>query len=158
MDEHVTAELAAPIGTCHAELRDLGGYPDWFEAIASTESAPPADGDPGGPAWFVTLRARVGPFARSKRLRMVRTADAADGDTATVRFERHEDDGRDHSPWRLDVVLSAAGPDRTTATVGLHYGGRLWAPPLDAVLRHQIGAAIPALSERLRDRPADDRA
>jgi hypothetical protein len=47
--------------------------------------------------WDVELRARLGPLARSKRLRMVRTV--RDPETFTATFERDQADGRNHSPW-----------------------------------------------------------
>ena len=50
--------------------------------------------DDGRPAWRVELRARVGPFARSKQLRMVRTVYEPE---RIARFERIEDDERDHA-------------------------------------------------------------
>ena len=76
-------------------------------------------------AWIVELRAQVGPFARSKRLRMVRSVHEP---TERVRFERAERDGRSHAPWTLEVELE---PDReastsTRLTMRLHYGGRLF--------------------------------
>lgn len=154
MDETVTATLTAPLETCADDLRDLTGYPEWFDAIAAVEPTEVADGDPGDAAWFITLKAQVGPFARSKRLRMVRTSDEVTSDRASLHFERHEDDGRDHSPWLLHVELTSdtatSGP--TMASVRLHYGGRLWAPPLDHILRTQIERAVPALDRRLLTR------
>lgn len=151
MDETVTASLHAPLAVCADELADLAGYPAWFDAIASAESTTVTDTDPGDAAWFITLRAQVGPFARSKRLRMVRTRHDVGAEAASIRFERHEDDGRDHSPWLLHVSLSSSTPGDgpTDASVRLHYGGRLWAPPLDVILRSQIEKAVPALDRRL---------
>ena len=67
-----------------------------------------------GSASTVDLRGRLGPFARAKRLRMVRTAHDPD---RHARFERVEHDGRDHSPWILDADISSsdAGSTLTTA-------------------------------------------
>ncbi len=151
MDETVTARLSAPLADCAAELADLSGYPAWFDAIAAVEATEVTDTDPGDAAWFITLKARVGPFSRSKRLRMVRTRHDVTDTGAVLHFERHEDDGREHSPWLLHVTLDSPAPDSgpTDASVRLHYGGRLWAPPLDAILRAQIEAAVPALDRRL---------
>ena len=50
-------------------------------------------------AWLIELRAHVGPLARSKRLRMVRTACEPVGRTVT--FQRAELDGKRHAPWVL---------------------------------------------------------
>ena len=52
-------------------------------------------------------------------------------------FERAEQDGRDHSPWKLevDVVAEGAGAHLTMA---LHYGGGLFEPLIERVLRDEI--------------------
>jgi hypothetical protein len=52
--------------------------------------------------WEVELQAQVGPFARSKRLRMVRVVHDPG---RRVVFERDEIDGRRHSPWILAATL-----------------------------------------------------
>ena len=56
----------------------------------------PSAPDEGRPAWHVELRARVRPFARSKRSRMVRTIYEPEH---RVKFERVQDDERDHAEW-----------------------------------------------------------
>lgn len=134
----IAAELPAPADRIADVLRDLANYPDWLDIVRRAE---PADAQPGdvGPAWMVTLRAKVGPLARSKRLRMVRTVDAAD----QLRFERAEIDGRDHAAWILDARLTGDEPCRVT--VELRYEGRLWSAPLEAVLGSQVDDAIPRL-------------
>ncbi len=101
--------------------------------------------DDGRPAWEVELRARLGPFARSKRLRMVRTVH--DAPTTHVRFERVEHDGRSHSPWVLDVTVAdhAAG---SRLEMRLHYGGALWTGGvMEKVLAEQIVAGRERLLE-----------
>ncbi len=129
----VTASLEAP---CTAEqlfelVDDLSTYPQWNGLVHS------AAAELGGhPAWDVELRARLGPLARSKRLRMVRTV--RDAEAFTVTFERDQADGRNHSPW----VLSATIVERdglSTLTMHLHYGGSLWTGgALERVLAEQI--------------------
>ena len=90
----------------------------------------------GAPAWMVELRARVGPFARSKRLRMERTE--LEPDRVAV-FERREADGRDHSEWILRADLDADTDGRTVLTMTMSYGGSLWAGPiLERVLDDQV--------------------
>ncbi|MCU1351604.1 MAG: hypothetical protein JWM05_813 [Acidimicrobiales bacterium] len=130
----VSADLAAP---CPPErlfgcVDDLARYPDWLEIVTRAE---PVDAGPDGrPAWQVELRARLGPLARSKRLRMVRTrSDPPSG----VTFERAELDGRQHSPWvlRADVTPTAAG---SSLAMHLHYGGSLWGPVLERLLGDEI--------------------
>lgn len=119
----------------------LDTYDRWLEIVPRTESAPPAPGDPG-PAWFVTLRGRLGPLARSKRLRMVRTSERA---PERAVFERRETDDREHSAWVLTATVSSDGPT-STLTMDLHYGGSLWVPLLDRLLTNEIEAS----RERLR--------
>ncbi len=107
-------------------MDDLSRYPRWMALVHRVEPLPPGE---DGPAWMVELRARVGPLARSKRLRMVRTETAPD---RTAVFERRESDGRAHSPWVLRVEVrpiddGSDGRDPLTSLdVHLHYGGRLW--------------------------------
>jgi len=124
-------------------MSDLATYPDWLDLVTEVE---PATGDGSQPAWHVTLKARVGPFARSKRLRIVRSAERFDGATnaGTVRFERAENDGRDHAPWIMDVAVSAAA-NGSEVRVDLSYGGGLWTNVLDPVLGSAIDRALTQL-------------
>lgn len=104
-----------------AHVDDLTRYPNWMRLIHAVE---PLEPDERGPAWRVELRARLGPFARSKRLRMVRTVHEPPG---RIVFERIEDDGRDHASWTLTLTLRSEDPDGPTdLDVNLHYGGSLW--------------------------------
>jgi hypothetical protein len=116
----VNAGLTAPCAPSElfVFVDDLGRYPDWLDLIAR---ARPDEAVPE--AWSIDLRARIGPLARSKRLRMVRTLH----DTAAhrVRFERQEVDERRHSPWVLEAQVDAAG-DGSELHMHLHYGGKLW--------------------------------
>lgn len=138
----VTSALDAP---CSAEklfvwIDDLALYPSWLEIVKRAVPAQPGDGD-AGPAWAVDLRARLGPLARSKRLRMVRTR--CDAPTL-VRFERMELDGRSHSPWILE-----GGVEETThgsrLTMHLHYGGARFGSALERLLREEITRSRPRL-------------
>ena len=104
-----------------AHIDDLTRYPAWMRLIHTVE---PLEPDERGPAWRIELRARLGPFARSKRLRMVRTVHESSG---RIVFERIEDDERDHAPWVLTLALRSEGPDGPTdLDVHLYYGGSLW--------------------------------
>ena len=125
----IAAELTAP---CTPEVlfgwvSDLSRYPEWLEIV--TQAQPGADG-----SWAVDLRGRMGPLARTKRLRMVRSELV---EPARVVFERAEVDGRDHSPWTLtaDVRPDAGGAH---LAMGLHYGGGLFEPLIERVLRDEI--------------------
>lgn len=138
----VTATLDAPCSPAalFAWVVDLDRYPEWLEIVPRATPVEAHDDDVG-PAWSVDLRGRLGPFARAKRLRMVRTA-AESGRHA--RFERVEHDGRDHSPWVLDATVDC-GPDGSRLTMRLHYGGRLWMPVLDRLLADEIERSRPRL-------------
>src|SRR5688572_24330308 len=97
----VVASLEAPCAPAalFPWVDDLGRYPEWLDIVPRAAPVEPHPDDVG-PAWSVDLRARVGPFSRAKRLRMVRTELV---DLDHVRFERVEHDGRQHSPWVLDA-------------------------------------------------------
>ena len=144
----VVADLTAPctVDALFEWVGDLGRYP----GMARNRRARPKHwttraGDP--PAWQVDLRGRLGPLARSKRLRMVRTELSATG----VTFERSERDGRNHSPWvlRADVAPIADG---SVLTMRLHYGGSLWGPVLERLLRDEIERSRVRLLDRVAGR------
>jgi hypothetical protein len=150
----VVADLVAPCSpdTLFGWVDDLTRYPQWLEIVArarpnepdrtgSTHDAASASGADPRPAWAVDLRARLGPLARSKRLRMVRTACEA---PRHARFERVEHDGRNHSAWVLDAVVEPH-PDGSTLRMELHYGGGLFGPVLERVLRDEIERSKPRL-------------
>ena len=115
---------------------------DSQEAVLAGGGDPAASGwgvEPAGTeAWAVDLRGRLGPLARSKRLRMVRGTVGAEADgVRTARFERAELDGRQHSPWVLQATV-APHAEGSTLAMGLHYGGSLFGPVLERVLRDEI--------------------
>jgi len=114
--------VAGPMPSVFALVDDLDRYPSWMDLVhdVARVSAVPTD---EGPAWEVELRAQVGPFARSKRLRMVRTVHDA---PATVVFERSEVDGRRHAAWTLRAELEAGDADSVRLAMTLRYGGNLW--------------------------------
>jgi len=96
----------------------LEAYPPWLRLVHRAELV----SDEPLPTWDVELRARVGPFARSKRLRMQRVDVQPD---RGARFERAEVDGREHSMWSLRVELEPSD-DGTVLTMHLAYDGKLW--------------------------------
>ena len=137
----IVRTLVAP---CDADVLypyvdDLAVYPTWMRLVHHVDAV--ADG-----VWDVELRARVGPFARSKRLRMARTAH--DRPTCAV-FERAEADGREHAPWTLRADLrpvEAFESPATELTMTLRYGGSLWTGAvLERVLDDQVAAGSAAL-------------
>lgn len=117
----------------HVEVLDA--YPAWMSLV---HGAQPLVAPAGAPVWQVELRARIGPLARSKRLRMARTHH--DPVAHAVTFERSETDGRTHSPWVLEArVTDVEGGCRLD--VRLHYGGGLWTGGvLERALADQIEA------------------
>lgn len=145
----VTADLDARCQPADltAVLRDLDRYPEWLSILPRTEAergAEPA-------AWSVELRATIGPLARSKRLRMVRVVD----EPGHVRFERAETDGRRHSPWVLDAVVTPTS-DGAHLVMSLHYGGAFGGGIVERLLRDEIDssrARLKELVERGVDRP-----
>ncbi|MGF1595878.1 MAG: SRPBCC family protein [Acidimicrobiales bacterium] len=134
MEQRFTVDVEAAPEPVFELVADLDRYPEWLDLVHKVERAAAGDGPA---AWWVTLRAVVGPFARSKRLRMLRTADEA---PHWVRFERAEVDGRDHSAWILESEVCAAG-DGSSVTMTLRYDGRLWSPVLGGVLERQVARA-----------------
>ena len=68
-----------------------------------------------------------------------------------VTFERSERDGRNHSPWvlRADVAPIADG---SVLTMRLHYGGSLWGPVLERLLRDEIERSRVRLLDRVAGR------
>jgi hypothetical protein len=120
----------------------LEAYPPWLRLAHRAELV----ADDPVPTWDVELRARVGPFARSKRLRMQRVEVEVD---RGARFERAEVDGRDHAMWALRVELASAGDD-TVLTMHLAYDGKLWTGGvLERVLDDEIRRARVKLVELL---------
>jgi hypothetical protein len=139
----VTEVLEAP---CEPEtlfdwLDDLARYPGWLDIVPRAVADEPRPGDPG-PAWSVDLRGRLGPFARSKRLRMVRTVHDR---PHHVRFERLEHDGRQHSSWTLDAEVSPGESGGSVLTMRLHYGGSLVGPVVERLLADEIRRSRPRL-------------
>ena len=135
----LTAEMHAP---CPPEalfswVDDLSRYPSWLGIVERAESLAPADGEV---AWSVDLRGKVGPLARSKRLRMVRTTRT---EPTRAVFERRETDGRHHSAWLLEADVTEVDGGSALA-MRLHYGGALWGPVLEHLLRDEV--------DRSRDR------
>jgi uncharacterized protein YndB with AHSA1/START domain len=140
VDVVASVEAPHPPDEVWAVVSDLSTYPRWLDIV------PRADPDGGG--WIVDLRGRLGPFARSKRLRMERTV--AEAPRLAV-FERAERDGREHSPWvlRAEVEPTDGG---SRLTMHLHYGGSLWGPVLERLLGDTIERSRPRLLDELASR------
>jgi hypothetical protein len=129
------------------QIATLDRYPAWMRLI---HRVAPLSPDDKGPAWWVELRARVGPFTRSKQLRMVRTAHVVD---ELVKFERIEDDERDHAEWILQgqVVDVGHGAD---LTMHLEYTGELWSMNvLGRILDDEVRRSTSVLAHLLSETP-----
>ena len=141
MDLTSSLEIPRPAADVFVAVEDLGSYPDWLSIVARAEPAD-ADADDLGPAWLVELRGRLGPLARSKRLRMVRTVHEGPN---RLRFERRELDGRNHSAWVLDAEVEATSDDAATLTMRLHYGGSFGGSLLERMLGQEVEHSKPRL-------------
>lgn len=146
VDRRISATVSASPAETIAALADLATYPSWLSLV---HGAKQIDGDD---VWDVTLRARLGPLARSKRLRMRRTH----LDDTSVRFERDEVDGRDHAAWQLEATVSPADASSdelssvgSDVVVHLHYSGALWSTPLEIALASFEGSAADRLDSYL---------
>ena len=164
MELSASLRTAAHVDAVLGYVRELDRYTEWMPLV---HSAVPESGSAPA-AWSVELRARVGPFARSKRLRMVRTvmdsgaASSGVGANSPARivFERRELDGRSHAAWRLEVVVtqttnssSAGSPGAaapaTELTMHLSYDGRFFASVVESILQQQIDEGRRRLSALL---------
>jgi hypothetical protein len=131
----VYASLDAPVDCArlHLAMSDLAAYTQWLDIVYRAEAD--NENNDEDAVWNVQLRGKVGPFARSKNLRMVRTVNTAG---SRVVFERKELDGRSHSAWVLTADISSKGEGSTVA-VHLHYGGSLFTGGvLERLLADQI--------------------
>jgi len=138
----VVATVEAPVGVekLFSVVADLATYPQWLGIVHQVTAESTGSSEPS--AWLVELRGKVGPFARSKRLRMVQSTRESPN---LVVFERRETDGRKHSPWVLTAQVGAIS-DGSMLTVSLHYGGTLFS---GGVLERLLADQIVQGSERL---------
>lgn len=125
-------------------VSDLNRFPQWTQLLHRVEV------DAASPdTWQVELRGKIGPFARSKRLRMIRVPTTA---TDHVRFERLERDGQEHGAWNLDVrVRPGSRPKSTRVTVTFEYEGRLWSGAIERLLRDEIESSKRRLARLVAD-------
>ena len=158
--------VPGPPERAFALVDDLSAYPAWMDLVHDVQEVarPEVDGQDVSDerrAWEVELQAQVGPFARSKRLRMVRTVHEPG---RRVVFERAEIDGRRHSTWILAANLDpdshpeSLGERGTKLTMTLTYGGNLWTGAvLQRVLDDHVERGARALCALLTEaRDADE--
>ncbi|HVX16988.1 MAG TPA: SRPBCC family protein [Acidimicrobiales bacterium] len=139
MDLTATLDTDAPASTLFAWVDDLTTYPRWLDIVSRVVADPSGEAE----AWIVDLRGRLGPLARTKRLRMVRSRREEE---RLVVFERQELDGRQHSAWVLQAELADDG-DRRRLDMHLHYGGGLFGAVLERLLADEVRRS----RDRLRD-------
>jgi hypothetical protein len=116
-------------------IDDLAQYPSWMGLVHTV--VPEGEG-----VWQVELRGKIGPFARSKRLRMIQVETS---EPHHIRFERQENDGRSHSDWVLDAQVTEVG-SASTLNMTLRYSGRLFSSVVERALHDEIEAS----KQRLR--------
>jgi Polyketide cyclase / dehydrase and lipid transport len=138
--ELVVGDVSPAVLFAHVEA--LERYPSWMRLVHRVD---PVDGaDPGRPEWDVELRGRIGPFARSKRLRMARTIHEP---VHRVKFERVVLDGRDQAMWELSATVWPHGAG-ARLVMELAYGGDMWgSAALRRVLDDEIRRGRDALRE-----------
>ncbi len=138
----IVRELIAPVAPAEifVHVATLDAYPAWMPLVHSATRIDESSDDE--PIWRVELRAGIGGFARSKRLRMRRCE--YEPNRLAV-FRRDEDDGRDHAEWELRAEVEARPAD-TRLTMTMRYGGSLWAPRvMERVLDDQVRQGSEAL-------------
>jgi Polyketide cyclase / dehydrase and lipid transport len=130
------------------QIATLDRYPPWMRLVHKVSPLPPDDRD--RLAWWVELRARVGPFTRSKQLRMVRTRFVPN---ELVKFERIQPDDRDHAEWILTGEVNATHGG-SELTMHLEYTGELWSMRvLGKILDDEVRRSTAALSRLLNAQP-----
>lgn len=148
VERHVV--VPGPPDRVYALVDDLAAYPAWMDLVHHVVEI---DSPGVDRAWDVELQAQVGPFARSKRLRMVRVVHDPD---RQVVFERSEIDGRRHSPWVLRATLAPVGDSLIELVMTLSYGGSLWTGAvLQRVLDDHVERGTAALLDLLAAQAAN---
>lgn len=144
MDVNLGAKIDAPPASVLAEIEDLPSYPTWHGMVKKVE----ADGD----GWSVDLGAKVGPFTKSKRVRLVRAPAEAGDAPGLVRFVRVEKDRDDYGHWELHgTVDPPAGEGPCMLRFRLLYDGT---SPLASMLEPFLKAETHRSADRLRARLA----
>ena len=155
--------VPGPPERAFALVDDLSAYPAWMDLVHDVQEVVAQDVSAAGEqrVWEVELQAQVGPFARSKRLRMVRTVHEPG---RRVVFERAEIDGRRHSTWILAATLDADSRPESSRdggaklTMSLTYGGNLWTGAvLQRVLDDHVERGAAALCALLTEAGDVDR-
>ena len=136
MDIRVDVNLPCSAKELWPFIDDLAQYPSWMGLVHTVVPE-------GERVWQVELRGKIGPFARSKRLRMIQVETS---EPHHIRFERQENDGRSHSDWVLDAQVTEVG-SASTLNMTLRYSGRLFSSVVERALHDEIEAS----KQRLRE-------
>ncbi len=140
MRQSVELVVKASTEEAFAALRDLETYRDWLGFIHSVDELVAANET----SWNVVLRSELGPFARMKKLRMVRTSELP---YSSVTFSRVEIDGKEHSNWTLDVSCLSLTETTTQLSLTVVYSGGFWSRPLESVFNSHVEDAKVKLRE-----------
>lgn len=146
----VVASVEVPVSpeVLFRYISDLANYPRWLELVHSATAVDDLV-DKTRPTWQVELQARIGVFARSKRLRMTRTI--CDAPNLVV-FERNEQDSRKHAEWVLRATVNAT-PVGAELVTNLNYSGKLFNNTvLERALADQIKTGREKLIQQLSAR------
>lgn len=136
MHRAISVSIDAPLEAIMPVVADLTTYPSWLGLVYAAERVATAETDTNE-VYMVTLRAKIGPFARSKKLRMLRS-ELTD---QSVRFDRAETDGRQHSNWTMTIDVSPVESGGSALEIALDYDGDLWSGPLQLILDAQSDLA-----------------
>ena len=144
MDVVASVDVPVSVEKLFDYVADLANYPSWLEFVHKVDAI--SDAGDTDATWQVELRARLGVFARSKRLRMTRTVCEA---PRLVVFERREQDSRRHAEWVLRATVSATASGARLET-NLHYSGSLFTGGLlERALTEQIKTGREKLNRQL---------
>lgn len=142
MDVNLGAKIDAPPAAVLAEIEDLPSYPEWHGMVKKVE--------PDGGGWFVELAGKMGPFTKSKRVRLERAPAEAGDEPGLVRFVRVERDRDDYGRWELHgTVDPVTGDGPCMLRFRLLYDGT---SPLASMLEPFLKAETHRSADRLRAR------
>ena len=108
-------------------------------------------------SWTVILLAKIGPLARSKKLRMIQTESSTlDDGSHSVKFERSEvGDKAEYATWKFSAEVFEVQGERSTCEVDIYleYGGSLWNDNLGFILDKYISRSIDSLAQVSNSQP-----
>tara|TARA_B100000902_G_scaffold399229_1_gene469132 strand:- start:1668 stop:2102 length:435 start_codon:yes stop_codon:yes gene_type:complete len=132
MRQTVELTVKADSGSVFDAFSDLENYLEWLGFIDSVEPVTNGNGDL---SWTVVLRSQLGPFARMKKLRMVKNREEPN---SSISFVRVELDEKEHSSWDLEVMCQPVSDDSTRVKLTVSYSGKFWSRPLEVAFNSQV--------------------